>query len=98
MFPDDSAPDKLPVIALLTYLGVPGLKDSVQLIAATESYRPCPELQKYVHDVLPWVQQLLLSEHDEVYAEWSRHGLAAKIGSMLFGQVSKDREHAVSIF
>ena len=80
--------DKDLVLACLKELGVYQLSDCLQEDYVTEMYTPCPELQQYVHDVLPMIQALLCNEFQAIYAELTAGHIADRIKAMRFVKAS----------
>ena len=76
------------VRALYQGLGVEPFSKCLEVTPVTELYAPCPKLQKYVHDVIGYVQRLLVADYDEVYAKLEASDIGSKLVSMTFGQVS----------
>ncbi len=69
-------------------LGILKLSDCLTVDYTTELYRPCPPLQKYVYDLLPYIQKLLYSDYTEVYDAFKAISVEKHLASMSFGSVS----------
>ena len=78
------------VTSLLKALGVQTLSECVDETPTTEMYEPCPALQLYTHRVVPCIQRLLATEHEDVYAELKDKHINSKLGVLGFAQVSAD--------
>ena len=77
------------VTDLLKALGVTTLSACVEVTPTTEMYEPCPALQLYVHRVVPVIQRLLYTEHEDVYAELKEKHIKGKLAVLRFAQVRK---------
>ena len=76
------------VHAFLELLGIPRLSERIELEPTTESYRPCPQLQHYMHRVTPFIQQLLYHEHEDAYQLLLQRNIRVELSLMNFAQVS----------
>ena len=75
------------VTSLLHWLGVANVSDAVLEEPTTEMYQPCPQLQLYMHKVVPFVQKLLYSEHEDIYERLTAKNAKNKLAVLRFSQV-----------
>uniref|UniRef100_A0A1A7X528 HTH OST-type domain-containing protein n=2 Tax=Iconisemion striatum TaxID=60296 RepID=A0A1A7X528_9TELE len=75
----------------LDICGIRRLSSCISSEPLTESWRPCPSMQRMVRSVVPYIQRFLY-HHDElakVYSELSDRKIAEKIKRLSFAQVGK---------
>lgn len=76
------------IVRFLSEIGVRRLTDCVKITPQTENYRPCPSLQSYVRQVVPWIQrQLYDDQFREIYDFLVNSGIKARLAAMSFAQV-----------
>ena len=80
--------DRELVLRCLRELGIHPLSECLAVDYQTEMYQPCPQLQLYVHNVLPLVQVLLCKEFPQVYEDLIADNIAEKIKAMRFVKVN----------
>ena len=73
----------------LTALGVQPLSQCYTVHHITESYRPCPEVQRYVHSVIGHIQLCLLSQFEDIYQSWLDEDIQATLTGLQFGKVGR---------
>ncbi len=66
---------------------VPLLSESIVERSVTEMYKPCPSLQKYIHDLFPYIQKLLVSDFGEIYEKHQANNVKETWSAMQFGEV-----------
>jgi len=71
----------------LTTLGVQRLTECIRIVPQTELYKPCPSLQAYVRQVVPWIQKQLYTEFTDVYNLLVSSGIKAQLAVMRFAEV-----------
>lgn len=85
------------VIKFLTSVGVERLSSRVEILSQTEMYHPCPPLQMYVHDVIPFIQRMLYC-YPTIYDYLVKEkAIKSKLATMQFAQV-RSIEHTVYDF
>ncbi|XP_014346046.2 uncharacterized protein LOC102363940 [Latimeria chalumnae] len=75
----------------LDICGVKKLSECITVEAQTESYRPCPSVQRFVHTIVPYIQKFIYfhEDFDYVYAELKKENIVEILRSLTFGMVSK---------
>jgi len=71
----------------LSTLGVQRLTECILVVPQTELYKPCPSLQSYVRQLVPWIQKQLYTEFTETYNFLVSSGIRARLAVMRFAQV-----------
>jgi len=71
----------------LTTVGVQRLTECLRIVPQTELYKPCPTLQAYVREVLPWIQKQLYTEFSDTYNFLVESGIKARLAVMRFAEV-----------
>ena len=71
----------------LTTLGVQRLTECLRIVPQTELYKPCPSLQAYVRQVVPWIQKQLFTEFSDTYNFLVHSGIKARLAVMRFAEV-----------
>lgn len=82
------------IIKFLTSIGVEKLSSCVDINSQTEMYHPCPSLQMYVHDVIPFIQRMVYCSstiYDYLVKEKS---IKNKLATMQFAQVGGSEQTA----
>lgn len=75
------------VVKFLTSVGVERLSSRVDILSQTEMYHPCPALQMYVHDVIPFIQRMLYC-YPTIYDYLVKEkAIKSKLATMQFAQV-----------
>ena len=59
----------------------------VDMTQTTEMYEPCPQLQFYVHRLVPYVQKFLLLEFPDIYGGLVEKEIRNKLAVLQFAQV-----------
>ncbi|XP_013395426.1 uncharacterized protein LOC106162632 [Lingula anatina] len=70
-------------------VGIKTLSEGVEQEVVPESTRPSPEVQQYIHKVVPYIQQFLFSFHPTVYKKLQEKKVSAVLKLLLFYQSSK---------
>ncbi|XP_030630956.1 uncharacterized protein LOC115812613 [Chanos chanos] len=75
----------------LKICGVKRLSECVIAEALTENYRPCPAMQTFVRNIVPYVQRFIYHSEklEEVYSELKENNISQQIKNLKFGQVGK---------
>ena len=71
----------------LTTVGVQRLTECIRIVPQTELYKPCPPLQSYVRQAVPWIQKQLYSEFSDTYSFLVSSGIKARLAVMRFAEV-----------
>ena len=71
----------------LTVLGVQRLTECLRIVPQTELYKPCPSLQAYVRQLVPWIQKQLYTEFTDTYNFLVHSGIKARLAAMRFAEV-----------
>jgi len=71
----------------LTTVGVQRLTECLSIVPQTELYKPCPTLQAYVRQMVPWIQKQLYTEFTDTYNFLVCSGIKARLAVMQFAQV-----------
>jgi len=71
----------------LTTLGVQRLTECIRIVPQTELYKPCPSLQAYVRQVVPWIQKQLYTEFTDIYNFFVSSDIKAQLAVMRFAEV-----------
>jgi len=76
------------ILKFLGEIGVRRLTDCVQIEPQTENFRPCPSLQAYVRQMVPWIQRCLYADDfREIYDFLVASDIKARLAAMTFAQV-----------
>ena len=76
------------ILKFLGDIGVRRLTDCVKITPQTENFRPCPGLQAYVRQMVPWIQRCLYAdEFREIYDFLVASDIKARLAAMTFAQV-----------
>ncbi|XP_070575816.1 uncharacterized protein [Ptychodera flava] len=69
---------------------VPHLSKCIDQEFITESFKPCPPLQNFFHDIVPYLQLFVYNKYEEeVYCKLTERKMASLLQIMQFGQVGK---------
>ena len=71
----------------LAALGVQRLTECLCVVPQTELYKPCPTLQAYVRQMVPWIQKQLYTEFSDTYNFLVESGIKARLAVMRFAEV-----------
>ena len=82
----------------LTAVGVQRLTECLRIVPQTELYKPCPSLQAYVRQVVPWIQKQLYTEFSDTYNFLVHSGIRARLAVMTFAEVWFTTSYVLCVF
>jgi len=82
----------------LTTVGVQRLTECLRIVPQTELYKPCPSLQAYVRQVVPWIQKQLYTEFSDTYNFLVHSGIRARLAVMTFAEVWFTSSYVLCVF
>ena len=80
--------DSESVKAFYQMMGIHCLSECLDVRVVTEMYVPCHPLQKYMHDVIGYIQRILVREYPEIYATLQKKQTGVVLAAMNFVKVN----------
>lgn len=84
-FSDRSLGEKL--MPFYEFCSVKKLSDCTDVQEITQMFKPCPELQLYMHRAVPVLQRYLYKDNPNIYQELQKQKISQRLAAMQFFKV-----------